>query len=147
MTCYLCVLHIQNAMHTHSILNTYIKMCRYRYRYSYRHRLARHSCVGQRGPAHPCSPPTLSLTPAVLFVSFPWWDEARRAVTQLLGWVVSSQCLAEISPPQHPPFIPDFLFVFVLAHKTKTPSGTAAVEASLRGRTMMTEERCPKVSD
>ncbi|KAK4822405.1 hypothetical protein QYF61_015094, partial [Mycteria americana] len=76
---------------------------------------------------------------------FPQWDEARRAVTQLLCWVVSSRCLAEISPPQHPPFIPDFLFGFVLAHKTKTPSGTAAAEASVRGRAVMTEERHPKV--
>lgn len=56
----------------------------------------------------------------------PTRDKAQRAVTQLLGWVVSSQCLAEIRPPQHPPFIPGFLFAFVLTHKTKTAPGTAA---------------------
>lgn len=109
-------------------------MCRYRYKYSHRHWLARQSCAGQRGPAHPCSRPAVAPTPAALFVSFPRWDEAQRAVTQLLGWVVSSQCLAEISPPWHPPFIPGFLFAFVLTHKTKTLLRTAAVEASVRGQ-------------
>ncbi|KAL2303655.1 hypothetical protein Nmel_008932 [Mimus melanotis] len=66
--------------------------------------------------------------------------EGRDSATGLGG--VQPVFGKDKTPPQHPPFIPGFLFAFVLTHKTKTPETAAA---SVRGRAVMTDERCAKV--
>lgn len=71
------------------------------------------------------------------------------AVTQLLGWVASRHCSAEITTTTtpHPPFIPSFLFVCVLT-RNKSSSGDSCSGGQCARRAVMTEkERCPKVSE
>lgn len=110
------------------LFNTRVTMCG--------HRLQAHFQAQQGIPCPPTS----------LFVSLPHRDEALRAVTQLPGWVVSSQCSAEIRPPSTSSLYSG-LFVCFCPDTQNNSSGDCGGEASVRGRAVMTEERCAKVSD
>lgn len=110
---------------------------------------------GAAAACPPLWPPCPLTSTGHLVREVPWWDKTWRAVTQLPGLGGVPSVLSRDKPPPAPPptqtsslYSGLFVCFFLSWHtKQKLLWGLLRRRQVLRGRAVMTEARCPKVSD